>query len=93
MPRIVVHLDGGIVQDVFVEGEGKEALARLHLYIVDFDTDGGRDEETVVVYKPERGRQVKMRAYVTSGDVAALPDGCDVDLIVKAADAIEASGA
>ena len=76
MSRIIIQMDGGLVQDVFIQGRGKITNA----IIVDEDVEMC-DPDLIVTVPIGRG---KYRASVHSNSVSRLPKDSDVDRIVKA---------
>jgi hypothetical protein len=77
MSRIIVQLDGGLVQDVFIQGRGKIIGA----VIVDEDVQMC-DPDNFVQVKIGRGKMYT--ASVHSNTVSRLKKDCDVDKMVKA---------
>ena len=75
--QIVIQLDGGLVQDVFLRGRGKITGA----VIVDEDVEMC-DPDLFVEVKIGRGKTYK--AAVHTNSVSRLPKDCDVDKMVKA---------
>jgi len=77
MSIIVIQLQGGLVQDVFVKGTGAPTKA----VVVDEDTEGADDPLT---YIGEDGD--KHQACIHTQDISKLSKGCDMALAVKAYD-------
>jgi len=75
--QIVIQLDGGLVQDVFLRGRGKITGA----VIVDEDVEMC-DPDNLITVKIGRGKTYE--AAVHSNTVSRLPKDCDVDKMVKA---------
>jgi hypothetical protein len=78
MSIIVIQLQGGLVQDVFVSGKGAPTL----VYVVDEDVDD-IDEECLTKYETESG---SYEAAIHTDSVKPLPKGSDMALAVKAYD-------
>jgi hypothetical protein len=79
MSKIIIQLQGGLVQDVFLKGTGK-----VTGYItVDEDYEGADDEEITAVNIPASGTEVPYEA-VCGGpyEVKNLPKESDVDKMV-----------
>jgi hypothetical protein len=77
MSRIIIQLDGGLIQDVFLRGTGKVTGA----VIVDEDVEMC-DPDNLITVKIGRGKTYT--ASVHSNTVSRLPKDSDVDKIVKA---------
>jgi hypothetical protein len=77
MSKIIIQLDGGLVQDVYLWGRGKITKA----IIVDEDIEMC-DPDLFVEVKLGRGETYK--ASVHSNTVSKLPKGSDVEKMVKA---------
>jgi hypothetical protein len=76
MSKIIIQLQGGLVQEVFITGKGTPTKA----IIVDEDTEGvDRDETTY--YTTEDGNSAE--ACIHTEDIAKLRPGCDMDNAVK----------
>jgi len=79
MSRIVIQMEGGLVQDVFISGIGKPTTA----VIVDFDTEGATEEElTSAVLENGWG----IDACIHTEKLHTLPKKSDVARLVKAYD-------
>jgi hypothetical protein len=77
MSRIIVQLDGGLVQDVFLRGTGKINGA----IIVDEDVE--MCDPDLIVTVPI-GKRTYYKASVHSNTVSKLPKDSNVDKMVKA---------
>jgi hypothetical protein len=75
--QIVIQLDGGLVQDVFLRGTGKITKA----IIVDEDVEMCDPDNIITVPLGQRG---KYKATVHSNTVPRLPKDSDVDKMVRA---------
>lgn len=74
MSKIIIQLQGGLVQDVFIKGTGNPTK-----YItVDEDEDADPTEQTTV----KIGRGKTYRAVCGMHAISKLPKGSDVDHIV-----------
>ncbi|MBE3144538.1 MAG: hypothetical protein IMZ61_11535 [Planctomycetes bacterium] len=76
MSKIIIQLDGGLVQDVFLRGTGKITNA----IIVDEDVEMC-DPDNIVTTKIKGNKTYA--AAVHTNPVSNLPKGSDVDNIVK----------
>ena len=77
MSKVIIQLDGGLVQDVFLRGTGKISRA----VIVDEDVEMC-DPDNLITVKDGQGKTYT--ASVHSNTVSRLPKDSDVDRIVKA---------
>jgi hypothetical protein len=77
MSKIIIQLDGGLIQDVFLQGTGKITKA----IIVDEDVEMC-DPDNLVTVKIGRGKTYTTSVH--SNTVSRLPEGCDVEKIVEA---------
>jgi len=75
MSQIIIQLQGGLVQDVFICGTGKVSDA----IVVDEDAQGADPKE---ITKVSLGRGRKYEACIHTEGVTKLPKGSDVDKIV-----------
>jgi hypothetical protein len=81
MSKIIIQLQGGLVQEVFIQGKGIPSKA----VVVDEDVEGS-DDITVVKLPAEKLRRrggVLYEACVHTEGLAKLRKGCDVDRMVK----------
>lgn len=84
--RLIVHLDGGLVQGVYSVG----FEADFPVDVIDTDTDGTPDKELIVTSyadpeRPQAGPQ-KIRAYIHSDDIPELSPTCDLHALLEAFD-------
>lgn len=77
MSKIVIHLDGGLVQCVFKVVDKKP----LSVIVVDTDTDGCGDDEKLTIAKDARGK--KINAYVHEVPLDKLEENCDIQKLLK----------
>jgi hypothetical protein len=76
MSNIIIQLQGGLVQDVFIKGTGK-----ITGYItIDEDEDADPKDQT----KVKLGRGKTYRAVVGCHKISRLPKGSDVAKMVTA---------
>jgi hypothetical protein len=75
MSKIVIHLDGGLVQCVFKVADKKP----LSVIVVDTDTDG--DDEKLTIAKDARGK--KINAYVHEVPLDELEEDCDIQKLLE----------
>lgn len=75
MSKIIIQLQGGLVQEVFFQGTGAPTKA----IVVDEDIDGIDSEELTTVKTSESVYE----AAIHTEKVTRLKRGTDVDLIVK----------
>ena len=80
MSRIVIQMEGGLVQDVFISGIGKPTTA----VIVDFDTEGADDQELTSI--DDTGGWKRIDACIHTEKLHTLPRKSDVARLVKAYD-------
>lgn len=80
MSEIIIQLDGGLVQDVFIKGKGKPTSA----IVVDEDIEGAikKDIVSVIIHDKDL-KNFKYEAFIHSDRVIKLPKGCPVDMIVS----------
>jgi len=76
MSTIIIQMQGGLVQDVFVSGKGAPNL----VYVVDEDVED-IDDECLTRYETESGSH---EAVIHTDSVKPLPLNCDMDKAVKA---------
>jgi hypothetical protein len=82
MSKIIIQLQGGLVQDVFIQGVGNPTKA----IVVDEDIEGAEPNEITTV-KVDYGtlkNEDTFEAYIHTESIKPLPKGCDVEKIVKA---------
>jgi hypothetical protein len=82
MSTIIVQLQGGLVQDVFLRGRGKPTK-----YItVDEDSEGANPEDITTVRLQNKLKDKFNYEAVCGGPykLGSLPMGCDVAKMVKA---------
>jgi len=77
MSRIIIQLEGGLVQDVFIKGSDVPTKA----VVVDFDTE---DLEGNKVTKTRDVNGVQMEAAIHTEAINELPKGCDISRLLKA---------
>ena len=77
--NIVIQLQGGLVQGVFITGEGTPDL----VYVIDEDTED-IDDECLTKYKTVSGKTG--RAVIHTDSINPLPKDCDM---ARALDAFE----
>jgi len=77
MSKIIIQLQGGLVQDVFQQGEG----IPIEALVVDEDTEGALPFEITTV---KIGKRKTYEACVHRTDINWLPTGSDVEKIVNA---------
>jgi hypothetical protein len=77
MATIIIHLGGGLVQDVFLKGTGKVTKA----IVLDYDVEGADADEIITCKDEDGGTQ---EAIVHTEGLNKLPKRSDVDLMVKA---------
>jgi hypothetical protein len=75
MSKIIIQIQGGLVQEVFIQGKGIPSKA----VVVDEDVEGSDDLDITVVELPEG----LYEACVHTEGIAKLRKGCDVDRMVK----------
>jgi hypothetical protein len=76
MSKIIVHLEGGLVQDVYLTGKGKVTEA----VVMDFDTEGADpDEITAVITKDENVAE----ACIHTEAISRLPRDSNLDRLLK----------
>jgi hypothetical protein len=75
MSKIIIQLQGGLVQDVFIQGKGIPTKA----IVVDEDTDAEQSDQTSVQIKSGK----IYRAVLGTWDLSKLPKDSDVDRIVN----------
>ena len=75
MSEIIIQLDGGLVQEVFIRGKGIPTKA----IVVDEDVEGTDDYTSINIGKSK----IPYEACIHTERIARLKKGCDVDLIVK----------
>lgn len=85
MSKIIIQLQGGLVQEVFIQGKGIPTKA----IVVDEDVEGAEpDNITSVRIKTEKtslGRGTfEYEACIHTEAINVLPRGSDVDCIIKA---------
>ena len=78
MSKIIIQVQGGLVQDVFIKGKGIPTKA----IIVDEDVEGTDDYTSVEIKRPGLGNKT-YEACIHTEAISKLKKGCDVDLIVK----------
>jgi hypothetical protein len=75
MSKIIIQLQGGLVQDVFIKGLGKPTAA----IVIDEDTEGTDDYLT---YVGEDGEE--HQASIHTEKISKLFKGCDMERAMKA---------
>ena len=75
--KLVVHLDGGIVQHAFIVPENKIPLS---LIIIDTDTEDCQDDNRLT---KTRNKGKKIDAYIHEAILDKLEPGCDIDKLLK----------
>jgi len=76
MSTIIIQLEGGLVQDVFIKGTGKPSKAT----IVDFDIEGMVDGYTQAYDKED----CLLEAAIHTESIHKIPIDCDLDRLFKA---------
>lgn len=80
MSEIIIQLQGGLVQEVFIKGTGVPRRA----VIVDEDTEGAEiDDITIVNVGRGKGIRIPYEACIHAESINRLKRGCDIDRIVK----------
>ena len=77
MSKIIIQLQGGLVQDVFIQGRGIPTKA----IVVDEDVEGSDAEDITSV---KLSRKKTYEAWIHTADINRLHKDTDVDRIVKA---------
>lgn len=78
MAEIIIQLQGGLVQDVFICGRGKVTDA----IVVDEDVEGA-DPEDITTVKVGTGKNRRLYdACIHMEGISKLPVGSDVDKII-----------
>jgi hypothetical protein len=81
MSKIIIQLQGGLVQEVFIQGKGIPTKA----IVVDEDVDGA-DSDEITSVKVDYGTikdDTTYEACVHTEAISKLPAGSDIALIVK----------
>jgi hypothetical protein len=78
MSAIVIQLQGGLVQDVFIKGTGAPTKA----IVVDEDVEDA-DSEDITTVKGSHEIEGDYEACIHIEPINNLPNGSDVDRIVK----------
>jgi len=78
MSKIIIQLQGGIVQEVFIQGKGIPSKA----VVVDEDVEGASPDEVLSV-SASFIRGSFYEACVHTEGIAKLPKNSDVDRMVK----------
>jgi hypothetical protein len=81
MSKIIIQLQGGLVQEVFITGEGEPGL----VYIIDEDTED-IDDECLTKYKTVSGKTGE--AVIHTDSVNPLPEDCDMARALNAFESI-----
>ena len=76
MSKIIIQLQGGLVQDVFIKGRGIPTKA----IVVDEDTEGA-DSDEIITITLKKGDSYE--ACIHTEAINKLPKGSDVDRIVN----------
>jgi len=81
MSKIIIQIQGGLVQEVFIQGKGIPSKA----IVVDEDVEGADLDEITTIERPVIFSKAAERyeACVHTELIAKLKKGCDVDLMVK----------
>ena len=80
MSQIIIQLQGGLVQDVFIKGKGIPTKA----IVVDEDFEGADPKDiTSVIIKREGMANSEYEACIHTEGIRVLPKNSDVDMIVK----------
>lgn len=82
MSRIIIQMEGGLVQDVFIQGIGKPTQA----VIVDYDFEGADDDEITEARDTDGGL---LEACIHTEKLNTLPKKCEISALLKAYDAAQ----
>jgi hypothetical protein len=77
--RIVIEIEGGLVQNVYTIADGETNNA----VVVDYDTEGA-DSDDITFSKDSGGGQIE--AIVHTEQLIKLPTNCDARRLVEAYD-------
>jgi len=77
MPKIVIHLDGGLVQFAFqfLDNDSNS------LIVIDTDTEDAGDDEKLTKVKDANGKEIS--AYIHEVPLDPLEKGCDIQRLLK----------
>jgi hypothetical protein len=77
MPKIIAHLDGGLVQSAYgIKDDGP-----VEFFVIDTDTDECFDDPNLTVARNIDGK--KINAYIHQVPLDTLEKGSDLDKLFK----------
>ena len=78
MSKIIIQIQGGLVQDTFISGRGK----LTETIVVNEDVEDA-DSNDPKITSVRLGRSKTYEACIHATDINRLPKGSDVDRIIK----------